>query len=229
MTGTLAPTPPRSRWPLERRWDAARPLPVGAIVGKAAPTAATPFDFTAAMRVLCEDIILRVPTFAPLDLSRMLVSFTPCRTRSRFGLMARVTPMRYKQGALTRRMRGVLYGTQRYYVDGREMLYVVTFCLPRFLDQTFEEKLTTVFHELFHVSPAFDGDIRRLPGRCEVHSRSKQQYDENMLKLVRVYLADHPRPEVYEPFRFRTTDLLNRHGRIVGTVVPRPMLIPLAW
>ena len=170
-----------------------------------------------------------MPTFATLDPKRLLITCTPCRNRSRFGVQARVTPMRFRGGALTRRMRGVLYGVQRYYVDGREALYLVTFSLPRFLDQSFEDKLVTVFHELFHISPACDGDLRRLPGRYEVHSHSKDAYDAHMLTLVRAYLTDHPRPAVYEPFRFRTADVLNRHGRIVGVVVPRPKLVPLAW
>ncbi len=233
MTGApasdLAPVS-RSRWLLERRWDAARPLPTRPIIARTKPPfPTTPFDFTAALRVLCEDVIARCPTFATLDPKRMLLTYAPCRNRSRFGVQARVTPMRFRGGALTRRMRGVLYGVQRYYVDGREVLYLVTFSLPRFLDQTFEDKLVTVFHELFHISPAFDGDLRRLPGRYEVHSHSKDAYDDHMLTLVRAYLTDHPRPSVYEPFRFHTTELLNRHGHITGIVVPRPKLVPLAW
>ena len=42
----------------------------------------------------------------------------------------------------------------------------MSFYLPRFCDQSLDEKLSTVMHELWHISPAFDGDIRRLPGRC---------------------------------------------------------------
>lgn len=230
-TGVPTPAPvSRPRWPLERRWDAAHPLPRRALVGRTPPPAgAAPFDFTGMMQALCEDIVARCPTFATLDLRRVLLTFAPCRNRSRFGLMARVTPMRFRGGALTRRTRGVLYGIQRYHVDGREMLYLMTFSLPRFLDQPFEEKLSTVFHELYHLSPACDGDLRRLPGRYDVHSHSKAAYDRHMLELTRAYLADHPRPAVYEPLRFRTADLLNRHGRVTGVVVPRPKLVPLVW
>ena len=91
--------------------------------------------------------------------------------------------MRFRDGALTRRVGGTVYQVQRYFVGGREMLYLVTFCLPRFLDQTFEEKLVTVFHELYHISPNFDGDLRRHEGRYAVHSRSKRAYDERMAAL----------------------------------------------
>ena len=46
------------------------------------------------------------------------------------------------------------------------MLYVMTFCLPRFLEQSFDDKFVTIFHELFHIGPSFDGDFRRHSGRC---------------------------------------------------------------
>ena len=81
------------------------------------------------------------------------------------------------------------------------MLYVLTFCLPRFFDQPFREKLITVFHELYHVGPAFDGDLRRHPGRYAVHSHSKGQYDSRMAELVKDYLAEHPEPEMFHFLR----------------------------
>jgi hypothetical protein len=109
------------------------------------------------------------------------------------------------------------------------MLYVLTFCLPRFLDQPFEEKLVTVFHELFHMSPAFDGDLRRHPGRYAVHSHSKERYDAEMAKLAKAYLADHPEPELFEFLRFSSQELWDRHGGIRGVVVPRPKLLPVGW
>ncbi len=52
------------------------------------------------------------------------------------------------------------------------MLYLVTFCLPRFLDQDFDDKFITLFHELYHISPRFEGDLRRHEGRCALHSHS---------------------------------------------------------
>jgi hypothetical protein len=224
---TSSPKLFRSRWPLERRWAEPQLLPNQQLTAKQSPPHATLFPFTDLIQRLCADIVARCPTFSFLDLSRVLITFTPSRNRSPFGLQARVTPMRFRDGALTERRRGVLYGIQRYYVGNREMLYLLTFSLPRFLDQPFEEKLVTIFHELYHIGPSFNGDIRRWPGRCEVHSHSKQEYDQYMSELVRPYLASHTNPEIYEPLRFHTKDILNRHRAISGVVVPRPKLIPL--
>ena len=63
-------------------------------------------------------------------------------------MFASLTPMRFAGGQthVVRRQRR--WAIQRLYgPDGREMLYILTFYLPRYLDLPFREKLTTVLHE----------------------------------------------------------------------------------
>lgn len=221
--------------PLEMRWDENCPLPARWVIPEGrrhrvpllVPDAVSPFDFSSAMRNLCRDVTARCEHLAHVHMPQVLVSFTPCRNRSRYGLQARVTPLRFRNGALTRRHGSAEYQVQRFFVNGREMLYLLTFCLPRFLDQAFEEKLVTVFHELYHVSPTFDGDLRRHPGRYSVHSHSKKGYDSRMAELVKAYLADHPNPEVFGFLQWSYRELWDQHGGIRGIVVPRPKLLPV--
>ena len=68
--------------------------------------------------------------------------------------------------------------------DGREMLYILNFYLPRFLDLPLAEKLDTVVHELWHVGPKFDGDLRRFGGRCFAHSGSQRNFDAHVAALT---------------------------------------------
>jgi hypothetical protein len=219
--------------PLELRWDARRPLPARWVIPDGArgrvpePSADRAFDFTTRMRALCEDVAARCEELRHVHMPRVLVTFTPSRNRSRYGLQARVTPLRFRDGELTRRHGSTDYQVQRFFVDDSEMLYVLTFCLPRFLDQPFREKLVTVFHELYHIGPSFDGDLRRHPGRYAVHSHSKDLYDTRMTELVGDYLADHPEPEVFHFLRSGYRELWDAHGGITGVVVPRPKLLPV--
>jgi hypothetical protein len=162
-----------------------------------------------------------------VDVSRLLFAVTQARNSRRHGLLARVTPLRFRDGQLLRRRRGTAYQVQRYFVGGQEMLYVMTFCLPRFLDQDFDDKFITVFHELYHISPAFDGDLRRHHGRCTVHSRSKKRYDQHMADLARAYLSKGADPSLYDFLRLNFDQLQQRHGQVLGVVVPRPRLIPV--
>jgi hypothetical protein len=135
--------------------------------------------------------------------------------------------MRLREGRLSRRRRGVTFQIQRYFVDGREILYLVTFCLPRFLDLTFDEKCVTIFHELFHIGPSFNGDLRRHDGRYSVHSHSQKKYDQQMSALARDYLASNPDPNLHAFLRLNFDQLSRRHGGILGVCIPRPKLIPL--
>ena len=228
MTGTR-----KRSLPLELRWDARRPLPARWVLPDGSrqqlrePPTDTAFDFCGRMGALCADVAARCEELRHIHMPRVLVTFTPSRNRSRYGLQARVTPLRFRDGSLTRRHGPTDYQVQRFFVDGSEMLYVLTFCLPRFLDQSFHEKLVTVFHELYHVSPRFDGDLRRHPGRYTVHSHSKDLYDSRMAELVKDYLADHPDPDVFRFLRLGSRELWDNHGGITGVVVPRPKLLPI--
>jgi hypothetical protein len=138
-----------------------------------------------------------------------------------------VTPLRFHGGRLTRQRRGVTYQVQRYFVDRHEILYLVTFCLPRFLDLDFDEKLITLFHELYHISPAFDGDLRRHDGRYAIHSHSQRRYDEHMAHLARNYLDGGAEPRLHAFLRLNFAQLQSRHGAVVGVMVPRPKIIPV--
>ena len=219
---------PRSSWVLERRWTAAT-LPHRLILPPAGPQPRTedPFDFTTHIRRVCVDAVARCPAFAHIDPSAVLVTAIPARNRSPYGLQARVTPMRFRDGATVRRVRRTDYRVQRYFVDGREVLYLVSFSLPRFLELPYVEKLVTVFHELYHIGPRFDGDLRRHAGRCEVHTGSKVAYDARMATLVRGYLAGHPVPGLLDFLHFRSTDLRRTFGGVAGVVVPRPKMVPV--
>ncbi len=186
-----------------------------------------PFDFCGHVRRLCADIVSRCPALNHIDAERLLFGITQARSRRTHGLQARVTPLRFRDGRLVRRRRGVVYQVQRHFVDDREMLYLVTFCLPRFLDQDFDDKFITLLHELYHISPEFNGDLRRHEGRCSFHSHSKRAYDRHMADLARAYLASGSNAELHAFLRMDFAQLQQRHGSVVGEAVPRPKVIPV--
>jgi predicted metallopeptidase len=187
------------------------------------------FDFTLHMRRLCADFVARLPQLAHIDLDRIAICFNRTRRAVTHGVWASLTPLRFAGGSLTTKRGRRQWTIQRLYMsDGREMLYILRFYIPRFFDQPFEEKLATVVHELWHVSPTFDGDLRRHEGRCFAHGASQKKYDEAMHSLVRQYLATHPDPRLVDFLRGSIDDLLRQHGGLHGIRVPRPKLIAIA-
>jgi len=190
-------------------------------------TPSGPFDFTRAISTLCHDVTERHEAFAHIDMSRVAVCFSQTRSRVLHGLQAKLTPMRFEGGALQCRRRGKLWTVQRLYLGQREMYYILTFYLPRFLNQSFKEKFVTILHELYHISPLFDGDIRRFEGRYHVHSHSQQEYDGQMDEFAKEYLSCRPPEELYTFLRQDFRTLFRQHGGVIGLRVPIPKLIPV--
>jgi hypothetical protein len=187
----------------------------------------TGFDFTLHARRLCEDMVARLEDLRHIDMSRVALSFCQTRKASEYGMYASLTPLRFAGGNLETVRRGRRWSIQRLYEDGREMLYILNFYLPRFLNLDFREKLNTAVHELLHIGPRFDGDLRRFGGRCYAHSGSQKRYDRHVERLVDCWLAACPPPELYDFFRLDFQGLSARHGRIYGRRVPAPKLLPL--
>jgi hypothetical protein len=185
-------------------------------------------DFTSHMRILCGDIVSRLPEFVHIDIGR--VALRVCQTRKPVlhGVHASLTPLRFQGGERTILRRGRTWTIQPVRDDdGREMLYLLSFYLPRFCDQPLAEKLATIVHELWHVGPQFDGDVRRLPGRCFAHGHSGEAFHREMKALARRWLAQSPASELYAFLQYDFRELRQRFGAVVGTRIPTPKLVPV--
>ena len=194
----------------------------------AKPASANGFDFTRHMHHLCHDACTRLPELQHIDMQRIAVTFSQARKQVSHGLYASLTPMRFEGGALVDTTEERHYTVQRLFdADGHEMMYILRFYLPRFMEESFQEKLVTIFHELWHVSPEFDGDLRRHDGRCYLHTHSQQQYDVSMARLVSKWLQLNPSPSLYAFLQYDFSSLQERFGRIYGIKIAHPKLIPL--
>jgi hypothetical protein len=187
------------------------------------------FDFTGRMRRVCHDMTQRVPELEHIDFQRVAVSFCQTRKAVAHGMYASLTPMRFAGGATTKVRGGRSWGIQRLTDNrNREMLYILSFYLPRFLDLDFREKLTTIVHELWHISPRFNGDVRRFRGRCYAHSGSQKNFDAVAERLADDWLSLKPPLELYEFLHHGYRKLTELHGAIYGTKIPAPKLYPVS-
>jgi predicted metallopeptidase len=191
--------------------------------------AATHFDLTLHLRRLCEDMVQRLGELAHIDMTRVAVTFAQARRPTSHGIYASLTPLRFKNGETTTIRRGRPHTIERVRDrEGREMLYILSVYLPRFQNLDFREKLITVLHELWHISPDFTGDIRRHEGRYHAHTHSQAEYDEHMGCLADRWLATAPAESLYAFLHDDFHQLLARHGKVVGIRLRRPRLLPVA-
>lgn len=134
------------------------------------------------------DLASRAPEFAHLVPTRVLVVAGEARRASR----GSVKPLAFARGK-SRDQSGARKPVVR--VEGRRMLYCVTLRPLFFRDSRPEQRVETLVHELYHVSPAFDGTLD--PGRR--HARLGRKFTRAFRPLLRRYLRLCP-PEVLAPF-----------------------------
>jgi hypothetical protein len=82
-------------------------------------------------------------------------------------------------------------------------------------------------HELWHISPQFNGDIRRHGGRYHAHTHSQAEYDGEMGRLADQWLAQSPPDHLWAFLRDDFRQLAARYGGVVGIRIPRPRIVPM--
>jgi hypothetical protein len=127
-----------------------------------------------------------MPEFAHIRSSRILVVAGEARRASR----ATVKPLVFsKKGRASRRAKAVVR------IKGRRMLYCITLRPLFFRASTPKARIGTFLHELFHISPEFDGSLH--PGRR--HDALGKKFTRRLRPLVRRYLHQCP-PELWAAF-----------------------------
>ncbi len=184
------------------------------------------FNFTAAMHRLCRDMVERLPELCHIDMTRIALGICQTRQDVSHGMYASLTPLRFESGKRRKTIRGVSWEVPPIIDDqGTEYLYLLSFYLPRFQNTSLEEKLSTVVHELWHISPAFDGDLRRHRGRYYAHGPSQREYDAQMARLGQAWLRLNPPAHLYEFLSLNFEELVAEYGQVYGSRWPTPKLV----
>lgn len=180
------------------------------------------FDYTAALREVCRDICVKLPIFRRYDLKYVGFAIRTTRNDERYGVFASLTPLRFENGARATFKRGVYWKIPEI-CDSDErtkLLYILTAYVPRFINLGLKEKIETIVHELYHINPAFNGDIRRFEGRKYAHGSSRKKYDAVVAKIADEWLATDPNPRLWNFLHWNVDELRERVGRVAGWRFP---------
>lgn len=149
-------------------------------------------DLTAGLRSAAEDIVARVPELGHIDLERVHFAVFYSRHAKRILTFARCYPLPIgvrKRGRHSYRLETV---TTEY---GKKARYIVAFAWERFWSLSPRDRLETLVHELFHISPSFDGTLRQFGDK--VHGKGLDWFDTIVYALSELYLPhelelEHP-------------------------------------
>ncbi len=194
---------------------------------KKSPRPDDKIDLSQALTAVIADIALRCPPLGHIDVNRLLVCVGSNRGGRHGGLYGKLIPLRFKDGSSLLRYRGKIYALPEITNNGSYCLYIIYFYMPRFFDLPWEEKLRVIFHELYHISPRFDGDIRRMGAVKTAHGHSKKHYDSLFDSELRLYKnIIHETPHV-KFLALNTMELYTRYQIVTAVRMkhPRPVII----
>jgi hypothetical protein len=204
-------------------------------------------NYTERLTLLMQDVVMRVPALAFVDMAEVLVFARPGRSNAEgaFATCHCLTlppsdPGYYfwrdrRSGEITRRTEWFITKSPLVTVGQRSIKYMVSFSLPRFCDQSLDRsrkgqfyrglgspswlaKLDTVIHELYHIDPQLCG-IRRIEREDGTASANCHGPDffQQVAALVRTYLDSRPSPDTYDFLSHDFASLEERFGGVVST------------
>ncbi len=188
----------------------------------------TTLNLTSELERLIREITSRVQELNHIDPSRVLVCVASTRGGGVHGTYAKIHPLRFPGGGRTMETRRgpkkVTCTMPTITHRGLDVLYMVYFLVPRFLNLSLREKLITIFHELYHISPQFDGDIRRFPGKNYAHGSSRKKYNSLVADLVDGWLQGLEEDALPDFLRRDMEMIRERYRVIVGRKLAAPRI-----
>ena len=111
-----------------------------------------------------------------------LVCLSSNRDGSKGATYGKVVPLCYLNGS-----QSVIYKNQKYTMplvkkNNNIIKYLLYIYLPKFFDLSVKGKLYVLFHELYHINPNFDGDIRNMGNFKRVHGYSIKYFNSFFIK-----------------------------------------------
>jgi predicted metallopeptidase len=184
-------------------------------------------NLTLVLTSIIAEIVQNTPSLSHIDTGRTLVCVGSNKSGRRGGLYGKLIPLRFENGSTVLKHRGRVYAIPEIVHNGASCLYIIHFYMPRFFDLPWHEKLKVMFHELYHISPRFDGDIRRMGAVKTAHGHSKKHFDSLYDSELQSF-TNHIRTTEHMQFlEMDSTSIYRRYRRVTGVRMknPKPVVI----
>ena len=177
---------------------------------------------------LIETIILQTGIFKHIDIQRILICIAFNRRNGRGGgIYGKLVPLKFKDGSSTLQYRGKYYTMPRIINKGIQQLYIIYFYTPKFFDLSPLEKLRVIFHELYHISPEFNGDIRRMGSFKAAHGSSTKRFNSKFEEELKIFYEYVQNTEFFSYLKMDIRSLRANYKEIYSRrmKLPKPVRI----
>jgi len=122
-------------------------------------------------------------------------------------------------------VRGIEYEAPEVIIKGVNILYIVYFHLPRYLDHgNHKTKLSTVLQNCTTFPHYLNGDIRRYTGKNYAHGNSRKGFDDLINIYTNEYIECTSNPELSYFLKYKYSELRRKYGAIYGDMIRIPRL-----
>jgi len=144
-------------------------------------------NLTDVLTLIIHDMIKSTDEFKSFDINKILVCCASNRKDSKGAIYGKLQPLRFKDGSEIIKHNNKYYTIPKIVLNDIEILYVLYLYIPKFFDMTAKDKINVMFHELYHISPEFNGDIRRMSNIKSAHGHSKKSFEEKYIQYASIY------------------------------------------
>lgn len=146
-----------------------------------------PFNITDALTLIIKEMINNTEEFKLFDINKILLCCGTNKSTSRGGIYGKLVPLKFENGNDIIKHKGFYYTIPRLTINNIEIIYIIYLYIPKFLDLTAKQKIDVMFHELYHINPEFNGDIRRMGKFKKAHGHSRKSFDEKYREYAEVF------------------------------------------
>ena len=139
-----------------------------------------PFDLTEGLREAAGEICGWIPELAHVDVSRIQFSLFYTRSAKQTLTYARCYPLSRQPKQVGKHW----YGLEPIYTpERRKARYILAFAWKRYWEQSPKRRLETLIHEMYHISPKFNGEFRDFEAGGP-HGHGLKWFDAQVKELL---------------------------------------------
>ena len=184
-------------------------------------------NLTEILSLITEEIIKSTDEFKGYDCNQILISAASNRAGSRGVTYGKLQPLKFENGNSLIKHKGRLYAMSKLIYNNHEIKYIIYYYFPKFFDLPAKEKINVMFHELYHISPDFNGDIRRMGKFKKAHGHSKKFFEDQYIYMADSFYQKF-QSSIYNNFLEMTSeDLLKVYKKVTYTKIRtiKPILV----
>jgi len=171
-------------------------------------------NLTDILTLIIHDMIKSTDEFKLFDLNKILICCASNRKDFRGATYGKLLPLRFKDGSEIIRHNGRFYTIPKLKVNNTEILYIIYFYIPKFFNLSVKDKINVMFHELYHINPDFNGDIRRMGEFKSAHGHSRKSFEEKYIEYSNIFFSNIKDTPYYKFLQMNSNNIQDQFKKI---------------